>query len=336
MANRVDPLRRLKLLLISLAFSITLCAWSEPNALPSVTTNNSPEKSDRNSLSKVLGKVKGASYVGSSKCAECHVTEAGFFSGSRHERSYFYGAQSNGCESCHGPGSKHVESVDAADIVNKADLSRINAAGQSSLCLSCHQSNFRAIKSWQMSDHARGGLSCWDCHQSMLHFAPKAELRDAKSQITDPLIKNKNEFCFSCHEHQRLDFSMQFHHPIDRGRMLCTDCHNPHGEGETRNAIARSKTEACLKCHSEKRGPYVWPHQAMDEGCTVCHQPHGSVNDKLLTQFDNGLCLQCHYETQFPNFGDVSQHRFRLDRHARCLDCHLKVHGSNVQQDLTQ
>ena len=329
-------MRRFKLLPLGLFIIAVAYSWMDRGAQQATAAAARLEGRATEPEGRVLKKVKGASYVGSAKCAECHTGEGAFFSGSKHEKTYFHGKAGEGCESCHGPGSKHVESVSPDDIVNKTDLSKINARERASLCLSCHQSNFRSIKMWATSDHARAGLSCWECHQSQLHFAPKFELKDSKAHTAGLFVKNKNEFCLSCHEEQRLEFSLQFHHPIERGKMVCTDCHNPHGDGETKGAIARSKTEACLKCHSEKRGPFVWTHQAMDEGCTACHRPHGSVNDKLLTQFDNGLCLRCHYETQFPSFGNVSPHRFRLDRHARCLDCHIKVHGSNVQEDLTR
>ena len=34
------------------------------------------------------------------------------------------------------------------------------------------------------------------------------------------------------------------------------------------------------------------------EGCTSCHQPHGSINAKMLTERNQTLCLKCHFEQQ--------------------------------------
>jgi hypothetical protein len=39
----------------------------------------------------------------------------------------------------------------------------------------------------------------------------------------------------------------------------------------------------CVKCHTDKRGPFVFEHPPVRvEGCEICHMPHGSMNPKLL------------------------------------------------------
>ena len=46
---------------------------------------------------------------------------------------------------------------------------------------------------------------------------------------------------------------------------------------------AQGNEEACLKCHIDKRGPFVYEHAAVRiDGCETCHMPHGSMNAKLL------------------------------------------------------
>ncbi|MCB9892072.1 MAG: cytochrome C, partial [Planctomycetes bacterium] len=69
----------------------------------------------------------------------------------------------------------------------------------------------------------------------------------------------------------------------------------------------------------------VFPHHADKAlGCMACHKPHGSPNRKLLDQVrarDN--CLQCHGD--LPSFHDLTPG----SRYQNCLDCHVKVHGSN-------
>ena len=54
--------------------------------------------------------------------------------------------------------------------------------------------------------------------------------------------------------------------------------------------------ESCFRCHAAQRGPHVFEHEAMREGCAVCHTPHGSVNAKLLTVRNANLCLKCHFQ----------------------------------------
>jgi predicted CXXCH cytochrome family protein len=61
---------------------------------------------------------------------------------------------------------------------------------------------------------------------------------------------------------------------------------------------AAAENDTCLTCHAAQRGPWVFEHEALREGCTVCHAPHGSVNDKMLTERDATLCLKCHFQEQ--------------------------------------
>lgn len=56
--------------------------------------------------------------------------------------------------------------------------------------------------------------------------------------------------------------------------------------------------ETCGKCHTAQRGPFVFEHEAIREGCTTCHKPHGSVNRRMLTERNATLCLKCHFQQQ--------------------------------------
>ena len=72
------------------------------------------------------------------------------------------------------------------------------------------------------------------------------------------------------------------------------------------------------------------------EGRTGRHEPHGSVNPKMLVRAQQYLlCLECHtmasgiLASQPPSFHDLRSARFQ-----NCTTCHLKVHGSNVDKFL--
>ena len=94
--------------------------------------------------------------------------------------------------------------------------------------------------------------------------------------------------------------------------MNCVQCHDPHGEDifkpEGGLAMAR-QNETCAQCHREQTRPFVFEHPALREGCTTCHNPHGSINRMMLTQADNNLCFRCHAQAQEPGAVRRDLHR---------------------------
>lgn len=211
-----------------------------------------------------------AEYVGMESCAACHDKIAKDFASSTHAKMAIPDTQieGQGCESCHGPGSLHIEGYG-----NKEKI-----------------------------------------------FNP----------VKDP------EACFKCHIEKRMEFSLQYHHPVVDGRISCADCHNPHkGEAKPWPAASLEKrNELCFKCHADKRGPYVFPHEALEEGCTICHNVHGSINDKMLAMRDSTLCLQCHTQTDYPVMGRRSHSSFIPQGTCFSGGCHTAVHGSNFDDHL--
>ena len=154
----------------------------------------------------------------------------------------------------------------------------------------------------------------------------------------DPTDKSKiiradaETACFSCHLDVKGKFMLQHHHPVLEGRMFCADCHNMHGSDVQATggkmllgAGVSGLDEKCFKCHKEQRGPFVFEHEAMREGCAVCHTPHGSINDKLLVAGPTITCIRCHIDDKH---GAVHHNK-------DCGSCHTDVHGSNIEHSLT-
>lgn len=132
--------------------------------------------------------------------------------------------------------------------------------------------------------------------------------------------------------------------------MSCGDCHNPHGELLT----DERSNDLCLNCHTRYQGPFVFGHAPVEDDCTICHDPHGSVANNLLVQNEPFLCLQCHEghfhilrKSATAPTGAASQalvdalnphgsEGFQTSFGTKCTTCHKVVHGSdNASQPLT-
>ena len=235
----------------------------------------------------------------------------------------------NGCESCHGDSSAHVASrANKPAVVFKGpNISPVKARNE--VCLSCHESGLRM--NWEGSAHQINNKACTDCHT--IHVAK------------DPVLVKftQAEQCFSCHARQRADSYKYSHHPMREGKVVCSDCHNPHGSPTGEKLLKEfSVNETCYNCHADKRGPLLWEHQPVRENCLNCHTPHGSNEPRLMKERVNFLCSSCH-SAQSNNsggaFGGAHSIPFRgpgssffnsaLANQRTCLNCHSQVHGSN-------
>src|SRR5215472_11843948 len=80
--------------------------------------------------------IEGATYVGDKACADCHASITRIFPSSPHSRLHFENAAvQNGCESCHGPGSKHIAMAGRWG----QDKFIINPRKDPEACFQCHQ-----------------------------------------------------------------------------------------------------------------------------------------------------------------------------------------------------
>jgi len=203
-------------------------------------------------------------------------------------------------------------------------------------CVMCHE---KEGKEFDLSTHARisNAKAQDDVHGCEMCHGPGSVHVDASGGKDNILNPKKNpQVCFTCHMDKKAEFRLPFHHPVLEGKMSCTDCHSSHGP-DARPWTATSLdsvNESCYKCHKEQRGPFVWEHEVIREGCTTCHKVHGSINDKMLIARDSNLCLRCHAQVNYPTIGK-SNHNGRLPQ-GSCFSggCHTAVHGSNFDAHL--
>lgn len=246
-----------------------------------------------------------------------------------------------GCQTCHGASEAHVtnpkgtETRPAPDVIFGAKQAAnypyppSATTVQTETCLSCHKGGQRTH--WDGSQHQVEGLVCASCHT--IHAADD-KVRDRKTQ---------REVCFACHKEQRAQTKLISTHPIDAGKVVCSDCHNPHGSAGPKLLKKNTVNETCWQCHAEKRGPFLWEHQPVTEDCTNCHTPHGSNITPLLKSRVPFLCEECHdgpHQSASPIAGNVAGIQGGLTGAAgkaaspgyggrSCMNCHPMVHGSN-------
>ena len=274
-------------------------------------------------------------YVGSNVCRTCHPDVFANFYKNPHFKSIASGKETpehTGCEGCHGPGKAHVEARGGkATMIVFSELQPKRTLDN---CLRCHAETLSRANI-RRSSHTLNDVVCTNCHS--IHKSPVPKFLLASRQA---------DLCYSCHNDVRGQFSMPFKHRVNEGFMTCTDCHNPHGAfAPTWRMASRPRMmdqalvneEPCLKCHSEKRGPFVYEHEPVRvEGCETCHYPHGSTNSRLLRRpVVFTLCLECHNGAD--SFGRQNggiltltpSHSLADPRYQNCTTCHVRVHGSN-------
>jgi predicted CXXCH cytochrome family protein len=279
------------------------------------------------------------------KCTQCHKLVVESFALDAHGKSakFLKDSRAATCESCHGAGTKHIETGELADIINPP---RLTTAQANESCLQCHTRD-RKHMNWRGGPHDRNDMSCLSCHSAhhaklldklsvSLTGKPEREIAEMlnpklpERMLTKPTVE---ETCLSCHSNRRADFYKRSTHlfrtELGNVKVGCSSCHNPHGGEGGKMLLNHSANNLCYTCHAEKRGPFLWDHPPVRENCMNCHSPHGSSNPKLLTARVHLLCQQCHIH-MLPRHSTTAGKPLDIwSLNRGCVNCHALVHGSN-------
>ena len=324
-----------KLLLLGVSLGAAFF-WGQPPLFAQATppAEAKPNQAEAPKAEATTKQNAPAEYVTSVVCQGCHEDIFKAFQKNVHnvlETDKRRGWEEKSCESCHGPGSKHAESVSADDILNPAKM-KPSAADRT--CLTCHinqPTNAGRIH----GGHARNQVACVTCHSVHKPKPKVAQMRTGQ--------------CITCHTSSWAEFQRPFRHKVNEGAMSCADCHNPHGSvARSAWSNASMREPGCYQCHNDKRGPFTFEHAPVRlEGCSSCHQPHGSVNPRMLTRHEVRFqCLECHSNigtgaapaSRSTELGGLppSFHDLRNPRYRNCTVCHIKIHGSHVDRAFTR
>jgi DmsE family decaheme c-type cytochrome len=230
------------------------------------------------------------------------------------------------CVNCHGDSDQHLKQVGKVRPLPDRPYGKKvvkDLVAHNMACLNCHEGD--KLMHWTGSIHARRDVACSSCHQ--MHVShDKATTRN--------LIP---EMCMSCHKEKRAQIQRPSRHPILEGKVVCIDCHNPHGSAGPKLMVKDSVNETCYACHMEYRGPFLWNHLPVTQDCSLCHNPHGSTVANLLKHRAPFLCQQCHesnsHRGNFPGLNNVLNNNpagaSALTQGRGCVNCHTNIHGGS-------
>jgi predicted CXXCH cytochrome family protein len=326
----------IKLIRMLLACSLLLAA------LAWLASGTSSKSNDPDTTEKVA--YQSGDYIGSEACKDCHEDQFKAFSHTSHAqltKISSWKGKVTGCEACHGPGKAHAEEGDPKKIISFKNKSSKEIA---ETCLGCHAGK-EEHNNFRRGEHWRNDIGCTDCHSShspttgrnvaaSIRFVGPANAEKPGFATIKLLKASDPQLCLQCHSEVKHQFNQPFHHKVFEGAMRCVDCHNPHGGFELKQTrLATGADAACIKCHADKQGPFVYEHAPVKtEGCTACHTPHGSANPRLLiTSRVSQLCLTCHSSAHGVGADEPAgpQHNQNA-QYANCTNCHIKIHGSRT------
>ena len=199
-----------------------------------------------------------------SNCQNCHGSQIQVVY-KKNEKIYETTFQSLdiNCESCHGPGRKHIGIMNSGDLYESEDigfeaLSIQNKDQSLQLCFQCH-----AIK----DEIKKGYLPGANLEH---YYSMKMPILGSSPYLVDGRVRafayQQNHLYSSCYLN---------------GSMTCVDCHDPHSQNYRDiygNSLSGKFDNAqCLDCHPSKAAsPESHSKHAVDSPgnrCTSCHMP---------------------------------------------------------------
>jgi predicted CXXCH cytochrome family protein len=220
-----------------------------------------------------------------------------------------------GCESCHGPGSEHVEaSTRGLHIVSP---SLLTPERETLLCGRCHSRPLgrgAGQTAAPLSEDGRMPLPGLRRAELAATFTTRV---DGEAADFHPSGDAK------AHHAQYSDFIRSTMYRNGSQLMTCSSCHDAHGSDQHPHSLRRAPDDnaACTGCHSQAR--YTEPRDHVeratgfvhdgsaeaDFNCTRCHMVRtvasGARHPELLDRIPDAERVQYFH-------GDVASHRFSV------------------------
>ncbi|VAX25767.1 Hydroxylamine oxidoreductase (Fragment) [hydrothermal vent metagenome] len=178
-------------------------------------------------------------------------------------------------------------------------------------CVSCHKKKSPGIvNDWKTSQHARGRVTCYDCHKAE---KTDADVQEHEGALISVIVSPRD--CSRCHPKEAREFQESHHSKASTFLSKATP------EGRIMDNILGYKVEGkaaavvgCEKCHGSKievtKGgaltPDSWPNQGIGRinpdgsagSCTACHSRHKfSIGEARKPE----TCGTCHIGPDHPH-----------------------------------
>jgi len=206
----------------------------------------------------------------------------------------------------------------------------------SQACRTCHApliAEFQKTLMGKIGTTQKGKFECENCHGPGSAHVKAGGGRGVGGILSfgsdDPRsVDERNGICLACHQKGERNYWAGSVHET-RG-VACTNCHAVmKSVSRAHNLKTEVEAETCYQCHKIQRAQMQYSsHMPIREGkltCSNCHNPHGSITDKLIREASvNDNCYKCHAEKRGPYLWEHAPVR------ESCLNCHTP-HGSNYE-----
>lgn len=199
------------------------------------------------------------------------------------------------CESCHGPGLLHLESVAAGAVVRPFASIAVDTIGTNG-CAGCHEGTHHPfVEQWSESRHGYGAdhyLSygdrspCNECHEGRTALAVQFGENSDYVEKADP-TNFQPHTCSVCHDPHDATNPSQLRAPLGEPsrNQLCVKCHSREGHPEPGAATRRGPHAAQGLLVIDEDVGYIPPNFQYDS--TKIVSSHGSDANPRL-------CASCH------------------------------------------
>lgn len=185
-----------------------------------------------------------------------------------------------------------------------------------------------AAASWLGAFAAAGALTLGGCKGAL------------ESPAEGP--RPKDTGCIECHAEAASDVA----HSLQHADLECRSCHTGSDHPE-----APAETKECTSCHRDVELELALPFtHPQPDGCTTCHEPHGSTRREVREDLREETCKSCHMEVRGPFLFEHDGERGRAcmschrphaatnrrlltyaDSRSLCMSCHFVLEGVHIQ-----